>query len=215
MCLWLLTTCLGLLPATPSSPPATVIVVPPPPIVIPTLQPTYYPPPPPPPPFPPGNETPNIVDNTPPNTEPPPTNPTNIIPPGAVLVPIVVCQTPSAVCVANPNQPSAPGTVSPPIDPRLGTTPGASAALQQFPQITAYSGQLPSYDTAVKFPRLRRSLKKSDGDGESKHVIRKRQSCVCVPAGTCPPGGSGNLGIGLIDIRIVTPVNDNFQFIFC
>lgn len=110
------------------------------------------------------------------------------------------------ICVSNPDE-NASGSLQ--IDPRLGTTPAALA-----PQISAYSAQIPAYDSAVQFPRERRSVKyrqlsfkdlyKSAKYG-NEHKIRKRQSCTCVPAGTCLTGGSS--GAGMIDFRIVTPVS--------
>ncbi|XP_052737737.1 phenoloxidase-activating factor 2-like [Bicyclus anynana] len=94
------------------------------------------------------------------------------------------------------------------IDPRLGTT---AAALQ--PLITGYSAQVPSFDTAVRFPRERRSLKHrkwrledlvgTENAHNNAHKIRKRQSCRCVPTGTCVTGSTS--GAGMIDFRIVTP----------
>lgn len=227
MCLWILTACFGLVPTTQVSSPIIVL----PGIPAPILQPTPAPSLPPPAgnvSFPPSDippsTSPTTLASTMPPTQPPTlpvtTPPAMTNPPSSpmtsastnppsqtgVLLPVVICQTPSAVCVANPNQPPTAGTVSPPIDPRLGTTPSPSAPLQ-VPPIAGYNGQLSSYDTAVKFPRNRRSISEIemfDKNVENKHLIKKRQSCVCVPAGTCPPGGAGNFGI---DFRIVTPVN--------
>ncbi|XP_050681345.1 phenoloxidase-activating factor 2-like isoform X2 [Leptidea sinapis] len=63
---------------------------------------------------------------------------------------------------------------------------------------------------AVKFPREKRSLQRTNPyTGYSfhnfyskRHSITKRQSCRCVPAGTC---ANSSYGAGMIDFRIVTP----------
>lgn len=113
------------------------------------------------------------------------------------------------ICLSNPDD-NAAGQLQ--IDPRLGTTPAPLAAA---PPISGYSGQVPSYDTAVRFPRERRSLYKEDSTDDilnllggyksnNNHRIRKRQSCRCVPTGTCVKTSNG---AGMIDFRIVTPVS--------
>nr|XP_034833317.1 phenoloxidase-activating factor 2-like [Maniola hyperantus] len=81
----------------------------------------------------------------------------------------------------------------------------------QAPLIMGYTAQVPAFDSAVKFPRERRSLryvtlrledvKREKYMQDSEHRIRKRQSCRCVPAGTCVTSS----GAGMIDFRIVTP----------
>lgn len=110
------------------------------------------------------------------------------------------------ICVSNPDE-NASGSLS--IDPRLGTTPAALHA----PQISAYSAQIPTFDSAVQFPRERRSVNRQlrlkdlykSAKYRNEHRIGKRQSCTCVPAGTCLTGGTS--GAGMIDFRIVTPVS--------
>ncbi|XP_063395113.1 inactive CLIP domain-containing serine protease A8-like [Cydia fagiglandana] len=213
MCLWLLTACLGMLPA--NSPPTNVIVVgaPPAPILVPTTTTTASPnmtgPP---PPMnmtggPPMTMTGGGGGGAPPTMAP--TAPTGPI--GGVLLPVILCDTPDIVCIINLDETAAG---MPSIDPRFGTTPAPSAALQ-VPPIIGYSAQVPSYNTAVRFPRERRSIQlntiptnKLDKSGmmeTASHRIRKRQAgCRCVAAGTCTNNGT-NAGGGLIDIRIVTP----------
>lgn len=116
---------------------------------------------------------------------------------------------PDVICLSNPDD-NAAGQLQ--IDPRLGTTPATVAAA---PPINGYSGQVPSYDTAVRFPRERRSVHKQEANdnilslfakyvNHNKHRIRKRQSCRCVPAGTCIKTSNG---AGMIDFRIVSPVS--------
>ncbi|CAK1540031.1 unnamed protein product [Leptosia nina] len=116
---------------------------------------------------------------------------------------VLVCDNPDAICVSNPDDNTA-GQL--PIDPRLGSTPAAQFRL---PPISGYNAQNPSFDTAVKFPREKRSIDEYSKKiaqyvyDSSEHRIRKRQSsCRCVPAGTCVKTTNGN---GMIDIRIVTP----------
>ncbi|KAI8438549.1 hypothetical protein MSG28_011017 [Choristoneura fumiferana] len=144
---------------------------------------------------------------------PPPTSAATTAPStiGGLLLPVILCNNPDIVCISNPDE-SAAGMPS--IDPRLGTTPATSAALQ-VPPIIGYSAQVPSYDTSVRFPRERRSTKSKEKSKLLKlfdnfgtvytgnHQIHKRQSCRCVAAGTCT--NNGNYGAGMIDIRIVTP----------
>ncbi|CAF4792939.1 unnamed protein product [Pieris macdunnoughi] len=113
---------------------------------------------------------------------------------------IVLCDNPDAICVSNPDD-NTTGQL--PIDPRLGSTPAAEFRLPSI----EYSQANPSLDSAVKFPREKRSVKENQVaeyvySNLSNHRIRKRQSnCRCVPSGTCIRS-SGN---GMIDIRIVTP----------
>ncbi|CAG4978642.1 unnamed protein product [Parnassius apollo] len=176
MCLWLITACLGVLPTNPAPPNIFVVQGVPTPILQPTTAAT----------------TPAPTTTT---AKPPPTT--------------TAAATAAPMTTAPPNT-AAPTTGSPQIDPRLGTTPGLSAAIQ-LPPITSYNAQVTLYDTAVKFPRERRSLimrMKNLYDSfnsptykSNKHNIRKRQSCSCVPSGTCVNSG----GAGMIDIRIVTP----------
>ncbi|KAJ2947901.1 hypothetical protein O0L34_g9691 [Tuta absoluta] len=234
MCLWLITACLGMLPTNPSP---TIIVIPgavpggvPPPILLPTTAattaataapvpipgattlPTPAPTVAPPSTAPPTAATtatsapPTAAPTAPPSTAPPTT--TTI---GANLLSVLVCNNPDAICVSNPDDDA--GTLA--IDPRLGSSPRPSAALQaQPPQIQAYTAQLEP-NPAVRFPREKRSteikhsVKVKDAlmqimrMPENKHEIRKRQTtCRCVPAGTC---ASATNGAGLIDVRIVTP----------
>nr|XP_032528305.1 serine proteinase stubble-like isoform X2 [Danaus plexippus plexippus] len=138
----------------------------------------------------------------------PTSTPTNPPTTSGETLPVLLCKDPDVICVFNPDE-NAAGSF--PIDPRLGTTP--SAALQSAQPIMGYSGQISSLDSAVRFPRERRSVnrkimtvkesfKKLNYIDPPKHQIRKRQSCRCVPAGTCASGGAG-----MIDFRIVTPVN--------
>ncbi|XP_059051227.1 phenoloxidase-activating factor 2-like [Achroia grisella] len=207
MCLWLLTACLGLLPTNPTP---TVVIVPgvPAPIVVPTTTTTTAAP---------GNITPGPPTPPPtvfPPTPPPSTNSTSgptvtpTPPPttGGVLLPVILCNNPDIICISNPDE----NTTGPlPIDPRFGTTPAPSAPLQ-VPPIIGYSAQVPSYNTAVRFPRQRRSVEltlkdilySTPNEVSLKHAIHKRQSCQCVASGTC---AGSNTGAGLIDIRIVTP----------
>ncbi|XP_047531058.1 phenoloxidase-activating factor 2 [Vanessa atalanta] len=183
MCLWLLTACLGLLP-TNNVPPATIVVVQG--VPAPILQPT-------------------TAATTAAATTAAPTTvaPTTMAPTMPPTMP------PTTTTTAAPTTTTARPTMSGPIqiDPRLGTTPAPSAALQS-PQITGYSGQIPSFDSAVKFPRERRSLnfKREENNtfffNNNKHRIRKRQSCQCVASGTCV---STSYGAGMIDFRVVTP----------
>ncbi|CAH0695225.1 unnamed protein product [Spodoptera exigua] len=131
---------------------------------------------------------------------------------GGMLLSLIICMDPDVVCISNPDE----TTTGPlPIDPRLGTTPASSAAVN-MPPINGYSAQIPSYNTAVNFPRQRRSVDQKSGvnikeflcnlGSEKEHKIVKRQSnCACVPTGTCIRS-STNSGAGMIDIRIVTPV---------
>ncbi|KAH9637643.1 hypothetical protein HF086_009311 [Spodoptera exigua] len=130
---------------------------------------------------------------------------------GGMLLSLIICMDPDVVCISNPDE----TTTGPlPIDPRLGTTPASSAAVN-MPPINGYSVQIPSYNTAVNFPRQRRSVDQKSGvnikeflcnlGSEKEHKIVKRQSnCACVPTGTCIRS-STNSGAGMIDIRIVTP----------
>ncbi|KAG6440480.1 hypothetical protein O3G_MSEX001273 [Manduca sexta] len=123
---------------------------------------------------------------------------------GGANLQLIFCNDPDTVCVFNPDE-NATGPL--PIDPRVGTTPGPSAAFR-----SDIDSQVPSYDTAVRFPRQRRDvqlisikdflneLSKTD----DKHIISKRQSCRCVPSGTCINNGN-NSPAGMIDVRIVTP----------
>ncbi|KAL4712754.1 hypothetical protein ACJJTC_008051 [Scirpophaga incertulas] len=143
MCLWILTACLGLIPANP--PNNNVIVV------------------------------------------------------QGVPTPIIQ---PTTISTVSPT--FLPTTGSLAIDPRLGSTPAPqsqsppSAALQ-IPPITGYSGQIETFEVPVKFPREKRST-----DSEKIHSIVKRQSCVCVTAGTCATNTNNiNHGAGQIDVRIV------------
>ncbi|CAG9796578.1 unnamed protein product [Diatraea saccharalis] len=222
MCLWLLTACLGLIPTTPQNSNVIVIQGLPTPIIQPTT--------------PPANITiptvtfPTVTVPTvtiPPFTFPPTVTiptvtfpPTVTVPPvtgvspttgGVSLAAVIVCNDSDVICVANPDDID---TGPLPIDPRLGTTPGPSAALQ-LPTITGYSAQGPSYDTSVRFPREKRSVDNEDNTMLQvlfnykniiieNHKIIKRQSCACVPNGTCATPGTNN-GAGLIDLRIVTP----------
>lgn len=127
---------------------------------------------------------------------------------GGQNLPVLLCENPDVICIFNPDE-NATGPIQ--IDPRLGTTPTSAAALQG-PQITGYNGQVVLYDSAVKFPRERRSLHYKQLQQErninfynnGEHKIRKRQSCRCVPTGTCVRSSSG---AGMIDFRIVTPVS--------
>ncbi|XP_032528313.2 serine proteinase stubble-like [Danaus plexippus] len=233
MCLWLLTACLGLLPSSP------VIVVPgvPTPIIQPTTAPTTavtnattttarptMAPTAAPTPAPTTAPTPApTTAPTPAPTTAPTPAPTTAPTPAPTTAPTpapTTAPTP-APTTATTAAPTPPPTMPPtamttrngsfPIDPRLGTTP--SAALQSAQPIMGYSGQISSLDSAVRFPRERRSVnrkimtvkesfKKLNYIDPPKHQIRKRQSCRCVPAGTCASGGAG-----MIDFRIVTPVN--------
>lgn len=211
MCLWLLTACLGLLPSNP--PPAIVVVsgVPAPilqPTTTTTTTTTARPMP--------GNMTmgpmPGNMTMTPmpgsmtPSGPPtmPTVAPTNTMPTAAPTMPTSPSASPSPT-MAPTQQPTGPL----PIDPRLGTTPAPSAALQVQP--AEYVNQGPSFDSAVRFPRQKREATASYGiknmfnnvtTMNNNHVIRKRQSCRCVPIGMCVPSTSG---AGMIDIRIVTP----------
>ncbi|XP_060804768.1 phenoloxidase-activating factor 2 [Amyelois transitella] len=208
MCLWLITACLGMLPTNPTQQ-NIVVVGAPAPILQPTTTTTASPAT-----LPTGNMTmpPTVRPTMAPTTAP--TMAPTVAPTMAPTVAPTTAPTPPATTGATTARPTT-STGPLPIDPRLGTTPSPSAALQ-LPPITAYSGQIPSYDTAVKFPRERRSLDGNKMDAKDflnslqyednkNHIIKKRQSCRCVPAGTCVSGGTNN-GAGLIDIRIVTPV---------
>ncbi|CAH2102497.1 unnamed protein product [Euphydryas editha] len=121
-------------------------------------------------------------------------------------LPVLLCDNPDVICIFNPDE-NATGPLQ--IDPRLGTTPASAAALQG-PQIIGYNGQVSSFDTAVKFPRERRSINYKQLQQENnrnfynrgEHKIHKRQSCRCVAVGTCVRTSSG---AGMIDFRIVTP----------
>ncbi|XP_047511940.1 phenoloxidase-activating factor 2-like isoform X1 [Pieris napi] len=114
---------------------------------------------------------------------------------------VTVAPTTAAPTTAPTTRATSPGQL--PIDPRLGSTPAAEFRLPSI----EYSQANPSFDSAVKFPREKRSIKENQVaeyvySNLSNHRIRKRQSnCRCVPSGTCIRS-SGN---GLIDIRIVTP----------
>ncbi|KAJ0182502.1 hypothetical protein K1T71_001871 [Dendrolimus kikuchii] len=223
MCFWLITACLSLLPSNPS--PAIVVVSGvPSPILQPTSAPTTTtttttarPPSP-----PPGNTTmapmPGNMTSQSPPTMPPATMgtsapmtgrptgaPTMTMPTGTMM------SMPTSAPTAAPSQSPSPQTTGPlPIDPRLGTTPAPSAALQAQP--AEFVNQGPSFDTSIRFPRQKRDTATYKAKGFlnnisikiGKHVIRKRQSCRCVPAGTCIPSVSTS-GAGMLDIRIVTP----------
>ncbi|XP_068626926.1 phenoloxidase-activating factor 2 [Battus philenor] len=229
MCLWLITACLGLLPSNP--PPPNIIVVQgvPTPILQPTTaattavttasttattnatttSTTTTPRP-----STPGNmtsppPTPTMPSN---NTGSPTTNMTTTT---TTARPTNATTASTSATTATPTMstaaPNSSTTGSLPIDPRLGTTPQSSAAMSG-PPITGYSAQVPSFDTAVRFPRERRSADSSinglfkriryDINVKKKHNIQKRQSCRCVPSGTCVRTSSG---AGMIDVRIVTP----------
>ncbi|XP_075972455.1 inactive CLIP domain-containing serine protease A3-like isoform X2 [Anticarsia gemmatalis] len=171
-----------------------------PPTTAPTMAPTTPPP---------MTTVPTAAPTVPPTTLPPVTTVTNV--PPTTLPP-----SPTTMTAAPPTTlpPTVQPTIGPlPIDPRLGTTPPASSAAINMPPITGYSAQVPSYDTAVKFPRSRRSVNRENAinvkdflnsvqNTDGGHNIVKRQSCACVPTGTC----IRNTGAGMIDVRIVTPV---------
>ncbi|XP_047511955.1 phenoloxidase-activating factor 2-like isoform X3 [Pieris napi] len=225
MCLWLLTACLGLLPSNPSQNAQIVIVQGvPAPILQPTAAPTTVP----------TIVTPTAAPTTVPTTvtataapttvpttaattmattkmpSPSPTSATMSSAPPTPMTTMMTTAQPTTVTVAPTTaapttapttRATSPGQL--PIDPRLGSTPAAEFRLPSI----EYSQANPSFDSAVKFPREKRSIKENQVaeyvySNLSNHRIRKRQSnCRCVPSGTCIRS-SGN---GLIDIRIVTP----------
>ncbi|VVC96579.1 unnamed protein product, partial [Leptidea sinapis] len=184
MCLWLLTACLGLLPAQPQAP-IVIIQGVPSPILQPTTaattaattkapnttaNPTTMPPPP--------MSSMSTISTSPPM---PPTSPTTASPATTRMTAATTSST-----MTTP-RPTSPGQL--PIDPRQGSTQAPSAQFR-VPQIDGYTAQNPSYDMAVKFPREKRSLQRTNPytgysfhDFYSKrHSITKRQSCRCVSA---------------------------------
>ncbi|KAG7310655.1 hypothetical protein JYU34_003456 [Plutella xylostella] len=177
-------------PPTTTAAPATT-VPPPPPTTQPPPPPTTQPPPP--------ATTGAPTTNTPVTATPPPatTAPaaTNPAPTAGGPNIILICNDPTQVCVANPEQPVT--GIS--IDPRQGTPPPSALPL------VAYSAQ----DSAVKFPREKRSVRllmRGATNGTRAGGRQRRQAgCTCVPTGTCPT--NTNYGAGMIDFRIVTPGN--------
>ncbi|XP_047021387.1 phenoloxidase-activating factor 2-like [Helicoverpa zea] len=218
MCLWILTACLGLLPANPSP----IVVVPgvPAPIIVPTAAPTAA-------------TTAaattaattaaaTTAATTATTTRPPTPAPTTAATTATTAAPTTAAPTaaPTTASTAAPTTATTAATTTTtlgplPIDPRLGTTSAPSAALN-VPPISGYSAQLPTYDSAVKFPRQRRSLDDehavnmkdflcSVGSGRKHNIVKRQSNCACVPTGTCVRVVNNN-GAGMIDIRIVTPV---------
>lgn len=196
MCLWVLTACLGLLPGNPI--PAVVVPGQPSPIVVssselitsvttplPTIPSTTLP------------TMPPTIIALPPSTIPPAPTSTAVLPTtlnpalSGTVIPLVICSNPEIVCVLNPNDLSG-RTGSRPN--QFGTT--LTPAIVNSPPISGYSAQMPSFDTAVKFPRFRRNADNRFSERRKyslNHVkkvyrnyrIKKRQFCGCVPIGTC------------------------------
>ncbi|CAH1639736.1 unnamed protein product [Spodoptera littoralis] len=210
MCLWILTACLGMLPANPT--PIVIVSGVPAPIIVPTAAPVTA-----------ATTTTTAATTTnatlaptpPPTTTTTTTTAATTTTSTAAPTPPPTTTTTTTTAATTTTTTTTTTTLGPlPIDPRLGTTP-ASAAVN-MPPISGYSAQIPNYNTAVNFPRQRRSVDQKSGvnmkeflcnlGSEKEHRIVKRQSnCACVPTGTCIRSGT-NSGAGMIDIRIVTPV---------
>ncbi|CAB3240026.1 unnamed protein product [Arctia plantaginis] len=197
MCLWVLTACLGLLPGNPS--PAVVVPGQPSPFVVPSPElitiVTTSPPSFPPPTLP--TLPPTILTLPPTTIIPAPT--TTAVPPAILnpalsgtIIPLVICSNSEIVCVVNPHDLSGK---TGPYRTQVGTTLTPAAVINP-PPIDGYSAQMPSFDTAVKFPRFRRNADlnffkrvkyswKNVQEVDREHRIKKRQFCGCVPIGTC------------------------------
>ncbi|CAB3240699.1 unnamed protein product [Arctia plantaginis] len=197
MCLWVLTACLGLLPGNPS--PAVVVPGQPSPFVVPSPElitiVTTSPPSFPPPTLP--TLPPTILTLPPTTIIPAPT--TTAVPPAILnpalsgtIIPLVICSNSEIVCVVNPHDLSGK---TGPYRTQVGTTLTPAAVINP-PPIAGYSAQMPSFDTAVKFPRFRRNADlnffkrvkyswKNVQEVDREHRIKKRQFCGCVPIGTC------------------------------